>query len=114
MITLTESAITRIKDIIIDEQNSALKLRVSIEGGGCSGMSYNFVLEEEQTEDDFVTDADGITVLIDAASMQYLREATIDYVESTYGSNFSISNPNAQTTCGCGSSFTPFSMDHMY
>jgi iron-sulfur cluster insertion protein len=112
MITLTESAITRIKDIVIDEGNPALKLRVFVEGGGCSGMSYNFALEEEQGEDDFVTEADGVTLLVDAASMQYLRNASIDYVESIHGSNFSISNPNAQTTCGCGSSFNPYNMDY--
>jgi iron-sulfur cluster insertion protein len=111
MIKLTESAITRIKDIVIDEGNPALKLRVFVEGGGCSGMSYNFALEEEQSEDDFVTEADGVTLLVDAASMQYLRNASIDYIESVQGSNFSISNPNAQTTCGCGSSFNPYSMD---
>lgn len=113
MITLTESAITKIKDIIIDEGNPALKLRVFIEGGGCSGMRYNFTLEEDQGEDDFITEADGVTLLIDAASMQYLQNAAIDYIESIQGSNFSISNPNAQTTCGCGSSFNPYSMDSM-
>jgi len=111
MITLTESAITKIKDVVIDQGNPALKLRVFVEGGGCSGMSYNFALEEEQGEDDFVTESNGVTLLVDAASMQYLRNASIDYVESVQGSNFSISNPNAQTTCGCGSSFNPYSMD---
>jgi iron-sulfur cluster insertion protein len=112
MIKLTESAIARIKDLIIDEGNPALKLRVFITGGGCSGMSYNFALEEEQDEDDFVTESDGVTLLADAASMQYLQNASVDYVESMHGSNFSISNPNAQTTCGCGSSFNPYNMDN--
>lgn len=108
MITLTESAITKIKDIIIDEQNPLLKLRVFIEGGGCSGMNYNFTLDEEQSDDDFVIDSSDIQLLIDGASMEYLRGVTIDYVESIQGSNFSISNPNAKTTCGCGSSFNPY------
>jgi len=108
MITLTESAITKIKDIIIDEQNPLLKLRVFIEGGGCSGMNYNFTLDEEQSDDDFVVDSSDVQLLVDGSSMEYLRGATIDYVESIHGSNFSISNPNAQTTCGCGSSFNPY------
>jgi iron-sulfur cluster insertion protein len=108
MITLTESAVTKIKDIIIDEQNPLLKLRVFIEGGGCSGMNYNFTLDEEQSDDDFVIEDHDTFLLVDGASMEYLRGATIDYVESINGSNFSISNPNAQTTCGCGSSFNPY------
>jgi iron-sulfur cluster insertion protein len=108
MITLTDSAVTKIKDIIIDEQNPLLKLRVFIEGGGCSGMNYNFTLDEEQSDDDFVIDSDTVQLLVDGASMEYLRGATIDYVESIHGSNFAISNPNAQTTCGCGSSFNPY------
>ena len=108
MITLTESAITKIKDIIIDEQNPLLKLRVFIEGGGCSGMNYNFTLDEEQSDDDFVVDSSDVQLLVDGSSMEYLRGATIDYVESIHGSNFAISNPNAQTTCGCGSSFNPY------
>jgi iron-sulfur cluster insertion protein len=108
MITLTESAVTKIKDIIIDEQNPLLKLRVFIEGGGCSGMNYNFTLDEEQSDDDFVIDSSDVQLLVDGSSMEYLRGATIDYVESIHGSNFSISNPNAQTTCGCGSSFNPY------
>lgn len=108
MITLTESAVTKIKDIIIDEKNPLLKLRVFIEGGGCSGMNYNFTLDEEQSDDDFVIEDHDTFLLVDGASMEYLRGATIDYVESIHGSNFSISNPNAQTTCGCGSSFNPY------
>jgi len=108
MITLTESAVTKIKDIIIDEQNPLLKLRVFIEGGGCSGMNYNFTLDEEQSDDDFVIDSSDVQLLVDGSSMEYLRGATIDYVESINGSNFAISNPNAQTTCGCGSSFNPY------
>lgn len=110
MITITDNAATKIKDIVIDAQNDTLKLRVFVQGGGCSGMSYGFTLDDEQTEEDFVIPFSDISVLVDATSMQYLRDSTIDYVDDIRGSSFSISNPNAQTTCGCGSSFTPHDM----
>jgi iron-sulfur cluster insertion protein len=110
MITLTDPAIVKIKDIVIDAQDDALKLRVFVQGGGCSGMSYGFTLDDAQAEEDFVIPFQDISVLVDATSMQYLQGSTIDYVEDLHGSNFSISNPNAQTTCGCGSSFTPNNM----
>jgi len=112
MITITDNAITKIKDIIIDEQNDTLRLRVFVQGGGCSGMSYGFRLDDEQTDEDLVIPVSDISVLIDAASMNYLRDSTIDYVDDIQGSSFSISNPNAQTTCGCGSSFTPNNMEY--
>jgi iron-sulfur cluster insertion protein len=102
MITVTEQAKSKIADILAEENNSKLKVRAFVQGGGCSGFQYGFTLDEEQNEDDF--DVDGI--LIDSMSMQYMSGATIDYKENQYGSNFSISNPNAQTTCGCGSSFS--------
>lgn len=108
MITLTESAITRIKDIIIEENNKNSKLRVFVQGGGCSGMSYGFVIEEDINDDDFTIPADDIELLVDSISMQYLQGSSIDYKEDIMGSNFVISNPNAQTTCGCGSSFNPY------
>jgi iron-sulfur cluster insertion protein len=110
MITLTDPAIVKIKDIVIDAQDDALKLRVFVQGGGCSGMSYGFTLDDDQAEEDFIIPFQDISVLVDATSMQYLQGSTIDYVEDLHGSNFSISNPNAQTTCGCGSSFTPNNM----
>lgn len=107
MITVTDTAITKIKDIIIDAQNTSLKLRVFVQGGGCSGMSYGFTLDDEQTDEDFILPIQDISVLVDATSMQYLQGSIVDYKDDLHGSSFSISNPNAQTTCGCGSSFTP-------
>jgi len=106
MITLTESALEKITDILAEENNPQVKLRTFVQGGGCSGFSYGFTLDEEQNEDDFVIDNNGIVVLIDSMSMQYLQGATIDYKEELMGSSFTINNPNAQTTCGCGSSFS--------
>ena len=106
MITLTESAVAKIADILLEENTPQVKLRTFVQGGGCSGFSYGFTLDEEQNEDDFVIDNNGIVVLIDSMSMQYLQGATIDYKEELMGSSFTINNPNAQTTCGCGSSFS--------
>lgn len=105
MITITESAIEKIADILAEENNPAVKLRTFVQGGGCSGFSYGFTLDEEQNEDDFVIEQDRIKVLVDSMSMQYLQGATIDYKEELMGSSFVIRNPNATTTCGCGSSF---------
>jgi iron-sulfur cluster insertion protein len=106
MITITESALEKIQGILAEENNPKVKLRTFVQGGGCSGFSYGFTLDEEQTEDDFVIDNKGTVVLIDSMSMQYLQGATIDYTEELMGSSFTIKNPNAQTTCGCGSSFS--------
>lgn len=106
MITLTESAVAKITDILAEENNPQIKLRTFVQGGGCSGFSYGFMLDEEQNDDDFVIDNNGVIVLIDSMSMQYLQGAVIDYKEELMGSNFTINNPNAQTTCGCGSSFS--------
>jgi len=106
MITFTDNAAIRIADLIIDERNPNLKLRVSVQGGGCSGFSYAFSFDETINEDDFVTERFGITVLVDATSAQYLGEAEIDYKEDIMGSNFVIHNPIAETTCSCGSSFS--------
>jgi len=80
---------------------------VFVQGGGCSGMQYGFAIEEEQNEDDFEIPAGSLSVLVDSISAQYLQNAQIDYVDDLNGSQFKISNPNAQTTCGCGSSFSP-------
>ena len=102
MITITEQAQIKIADILKEENNPNLKVRAFVQGGGCSGFQYGFTLDEEQHEDDF--DIGG--VLVDSMSMQYLSGATIDYKESIHGSQFTIENPNAQTTCGCGSSFS--------
>ena len=107
MITITETAVAKIRDIIAEENNPKLKLRVFVQGGGCSGMQYGFTFEEAANEDDFNLEFDGIHLLIDAMSSQYLQGAEVDYTESLQGSQFSIKNPQAQTTCGCGSSFNP-------
>jgi len=105
MITLTESAKNKIKDLLAEENNPRIKLRVFVQGGGCSGFQYGFTFDEETSEDDFVLNEDGVELLIDSASGMYLQGATINYREELMGSNFSIENPNATTTCGCGSSF---------
>jgi len=107
MITITDSATVKLKDILAEENNPDLKLRIFVQGGGCSGMSYGFTLDEVANEDDFTLDESGVQVLVDSMSMQYLTGASIDYKEDLMCATFSISNPNAQTTCGCGSSFTP-------
>jgi iron-sulfur cluster insertion protein len=108
MITITENATIRLKDILAEEDNPNLKLRIFVQGGGCSGMQYGFTLDEDQNEDDFSLDEGGVQILVDAMSMQYLTGAKIDYKDDIMGSNFAIDNPNAQTSCGCGSSFSPF------
>jgi iron-sulfur cluster insertion protein len=106
MITITTNAIYKIKDILAEENNPKTKVRAFVQGGGCSGMSYGFTLDDEQNEDDFVIDGTDSLVIIDSMSMQYLAGSTVDYKEDLTGSNFVVSNPNAQTTCGCGSSFS--------
>jgi iron-sulfur cluster insertion protein len=106
-VTITDDAFVRINDLLIDEKNSNLKLRVFVQGGGCSGMEYGFTFDEEQNEDDFTFEQKNVKVLIDATSMQYLTGATINYIEDLQGARFAITNPNAETSCGCGSSFSP-------
>ena len=106
MLTITESAKERINNIIYDEGNSNIFLRTFVQGGGCSGFSYGFTLDKERAEDDWEFETGPFKVLVDSLSMQYLQGATIDYKESLAGSQFVISNPNAQSSCGCGSSFS--------
>jgi len=106
MINISESAKTKIKELLLEENNPALSLRTFVQGGGCSGFSYGFTFDEETNEDDFEIPLDEFRVLVDSMSMQYLQGAEIDYKEDLMGSSFSIKNPNAQTTCGCGSSFS--------
>ncbi len=108
MITISKSATEKIRDILAEENNPSLKLRVFVQGGGCSGMQYGFTLDDAQAEDDWDLEIDGVHVLIDSMSGGYLQGAEIDYQDDVMGSSFSIKNPNAQTTCGCGSSFSPF------
>lgn len=106
MLTITDSAKEKIIDILAEENNPKLSLRTFVQGGGCSGFSYGFTLDEEMAEDDFEIPLNNFRVLVDAMSMQYLQGSTIDYKETPMGSNFAIINPNAQSTCGCGSSFS--------
>jgi iron-sulfur cluster insertion protein len=108
MITVTESAVAKIQDVLAEENNPSLKLRVFVQGGGCSGMSYGFTLDEIQNEDDWNFEISGVNVLVDSMSGGYLQGAVIDYKDDVMGASFTINNPQAQTTCGCGSSFSPY------
>jgi iron-sulfur cluster insertion protein len=107
LVNIQPGAIAKIKELIAEENNPNLKLRMFVSGGGCSGMQYGFTFEEDQNDDDFDIEVDGVHLLIDSLSSQYLQDAEVDYTESLQGSQFSIKNPNAQTSCGCGSSFSP-------
>jgi len=102
----TAAAAAKVRELIAEEANPALKLRVYIQGGGCSGFQYGFEFDEAQGEDDVAVSTDGVTLLVDPLSLQYLMGAEVDYSESLHGAQFVIRNPNAKTTCGCGSSFT--------
>lgn len=105
-LVFTDSAAGKVKDLIIEEGNPDLKLRVFVTGGGCSGFQYGFTFDEICNEDDTVMEKDGVKLLIDPMSYQYLVGAEIDYTEGLEGSQFVIRNPNATSTCGCGSSFS--------
>lgn len=105
---LNESAVTKLRELKAEENNPDIKFRVFVQGGGCSGMQYGFTLDEQQNDDDWDLEINGVKVLVDAMSGGYLEGATVDYREDQYGSQFTIRNPNAQTTCGCGSSFSPY------
>ncbi|NBT36064.1 MAG: iron-sulfur cluster insertion protein ErpA [Betaproteobacteria bacterium] len=105
-IVFTESAAAKVKSLIEEEGNSDLKLRVFVQGGGCSGFQYGFTFDEAVNEDDTTMEKDGVILLIDAMSYQYLVGAEIDYKDDLEGAQFVIKNPNATTTCGCGSSFS--------
>ena len=102
----TSAAAAKVRELVREEGNDALKLRVYIQGGGCSGFQYGFEFDEEQGEDDLAVRTDGVTLLVDPLSLQYLMGAEVDYTESLHGAQFVIRNPNAKTTCGCGSSFS--------
>lgn len=105
-LVFTENAANKVKELIEEEGTPDLKLRVFVSGGGCSGFQYGFTFEEEVNEDDTQVHKDSVTLLIDPMSLQYLMGAEIDYQDSLQGSQFVIRNPNAETTCGCGSSFS--------
>ena len=102
----TDSAASKVKDLIEEEGNPDLKLRVFVTGGGCSGFQYGFTFDEVANEDDTSLQKNGVTLLVDPMSYQYLVGAEIDYTEGLEGSQFVIKNPNASSTCGCGSSFS--------
>lgn len=102
----TESAAKKVAELIAEEENPNLKLRVSISGGGCSGFQYGFTFDEAMNDDDFVFEKDKVTFLVDALSHQYLSKAEIDYLDDLDGQRFVVRNPEAKTTCGCGSSFS--------
>ncbi|MGC4076727.1 MAG: iron-sulfur cluster insertion protein ErpA [Rubrivivax sp.] len=102
----TDSAAAKVKELVDEEGNPDLKLRVFVQGGGCSGFQYGFTFDEEINDDDTQMTKNGVTLLIDAMSLQYLVGAEIDYKDDLQGAQFVIRNPNATTTCGCGSSFS--------
>ena len=103
---MTETAVSKIKEMLAEEETPNLKLRMFVEGGGCSGFQYGFTFDEEANEDDFVLEFNGVTLLVDSMSHQYVHDAEVDYTETLVGSQFSIKNPQAVTHCGCGSSFS--------
>jgi iron-sulfur cluster insertion protein len=108
MVKITENAKTKVLEMLAEENNPKLNLRTFVQGGGCSGMEYGFTFDEEKNEDDFELPlSEERVVLVDAMSMQYLSGATIDFKEDLSGARFSIDNPNAESSCGCGSSFNP-------
>lgn len=104
MLTVQPNAIKKVKELLAEEVEGT-KLRIFVQGGGCSGFQYGFTFDDSQTDEDFVVDLDGVELLVDSLSSQYLQGAEVDYIESLAGSQFSIKNPQATTTCGCGSSF---------
>ncbi len=105
MMNILPGAVTKLQELFVEENNPNIKLRVFVQGGGCSGFQYGFTFDETQGEDDFDFAAGDVRVLVDSMSMQYLQGADIDYQESLQGASFVINNPQATTTCGCGSSF---------
>lgn len=105
-LAFTDAAATKVAALIVEEGNPALKLRVFVQGGGCSGFQYGFSFEEQLEEGDFTVTNQGVTLVVDPMSYQYLVNAEIDYREDLEGAQFVIRNPNAKTTCGCGSSFS--------
>lgn len=106
LLKMTDAAVAKVKSLLAAEDNPSLKLRIFVEGGGCSGFQYGFTFDEEASDDDFDLEFDGVHLLVDSMSSQYLQTAEVDYTESLAGSQFVIRNPNAKTTCGCGSSFS--------
>ncbi len=106
-LTLTDNATKKLDALIKEENNPALKLRIFVSGGGCSGFQYGFSFDEKQENDDTLIESGGVSVLVDPASLNYLRGSEVDFVEDLTGAQFVIRNPQAASTCGCGQSFTP-------
>ncbi|MGB6007100.1 iron-sulfur cluster insertion protein ErpA [Castellaniella sp.] len=106
-LVFTDAAAAKVRELLTEEGNAALKLRVFVQGGGCSGFQYGFTFDEDVAEDDTTIERDGVQLLVDAMSFQYLVGSEIDYKDDLEGAQFVIRNPNANTTCGCGSSFAP-------
>lgn len=106
VVSVTDSAVAKVRSLIEEEGNSDLKLRVYVTGGGCSGFQYGFTFDEAVADDDSIVERDGVKVVVDAMSYPYLVGAMVDYEEGLQGSKFVIQNPNAASTCGCGSSFS--------
>lgn len=104
-ITIEESAADKLKSLLEEEDDKNVKLRIFVEGGGCSGFQYGFTFDDSQNEDDFVIEQHGVTVLVDSMSMQYIQGSIVGYKKSLMGEQFEIKNPNATSKCGCGSSF---------
>ena len=105
-VTISDAAVARVQTLIGEEGNPALKLRVTVSGGGCSGYQYGFEFDEDIKDNDTVVERDGVTMLVDRFSHQYIGGGEIDYLEGLEGARFVINNPNATSTCGCGSSFS--------
>jgi len=104
-ISLSDSALRKVRQLLEDEDSTDLKLRVFISGGGCSGFSYGFTFDDDVAEDDAVFERDGVTLLVDSLSYEYLLGSQVDYKEDLSGAQFVVTNPNAASTCGCGNSF---------
>lgn len=105
-LVFTSAAAKKVSELIVEEGNPDLMLRIYVQGGGCSGFQYGFTFDETAADDDIRVDNDGVTLLVDPLSYQYLMGAEVDYTENLQGAQFVIRNPNASTTCGCGSSFS--------
>jgi len=105
-IQFTDAAANKVLTLVTDEENPDLKLRVYVTGGGCSGFQYGFTFDEKVNEGDFTVDKNGVTMVVDPMSLQYLMGGIVDYTDGLQGSRFIVQNPNATTTCGCGSSFS--------
>lgn len=106
LLEMTENAASKVKELLQDEDNQSLHLRVYVTGGGCSGFQYGFKFDENSTEEDTRVEKDGVVLLVDPLSIQYLAGSTVDYIDSLDGARFVVNNPNATATCGCGSSFS--------